>query len=341
MSEDWVALDGAMGGGQVLRSSLSLSVLTGKALRLRNIRGRRARPGLMRQHLTAVKAAAEICGAKVQGAELGSLALTFEPGPLQAGDYHFAVGSAGSACLVLQTVLLPLVLARGRSTVVVEGGTHNPLAPPFDFLAESFLPVLARMGAKVEARLVRSGYFPAGGGRIEVVIEPTTALLPLEMMFRDKEVTLRAEVRSVNLPGRISQRQVHELHKHLGLAPEHCTVSESDKGPGPGNVIFVRAKGQRHTEVFSGFGERGVTSVQIVKRLAREVSTYMDSDAPVGVHLADQLLLPMALAGGGSFRTVGVSDHARTNMEVIQRFLDVDFEASRQGRGDCTVVCKV
>jgi len=147
-----------------LRTSLALALVTGKGFRMDGIRAGRSRPGLLRQHLTAVRAAAEISGATVRGDEPGSKALSFEPGAVRGGAYRFAVGTAGSATLVLQTVLPALLLAEEASTLTLEGGTHNPAAPPFDFLARTFLPQLAKMGARVEATLERHGFIPRVAG---------------------------------------------------------------------------------------------------------------------------------------------------------------------------------
>src|SRR6185369_9596371 len=181
-----VAINGAEGegGGQVLRTALALSLITGTPFRIDNIRAKRKSPGLLRQHLTAVNAAAEVGGASVDGASLGSASLTFVPRAIRAGEYSFAIGTAGSTMLVLQTILLPLALADGNSTIELEGGTHNPAAPPFDFVQQAFLPLLRRMGAEVEIELVRPGFYPAGGGRIIVKIAPAKRLGRLEIESR-------------------------------------------------------------------------------------------------------------------------------------------------------------
>src|SRR5579883_1362869 len=187
-----IRIDGAYGegGGQMLRSALSLSLVTGKPFSIENIRAKRERPGLLRQHLTAVLAAAEVGGAEITGANLGSTSLTFSPGRVKAGDYRFAVGTAGSATLVLQTVLPALMLAEGASHVSIEGGTHNTAAPPFDFLDRSFLPLIGRMGPQIRLELDRYGFYPAGGGCIRATIEPTRQLAPLDLQMRG-EITSR------------------------------------------------------------------------------------------------------------------------------------------------------
>jgi RNA 3'-terminal phosphate cyclase (ATP) len=169
-----IELDGSVGegGGQILRTSLALSMCTGQPVTLNNIRAKRAKPGLMRQHLTCVDAAREVSGAQVQGAELGSQSLAFEPGRVRAGDYRFNVGTAGSCTLVLQTVWPALLLAGERSTLTLQGGTHNPMAPPFHFLERSFAPLVRRLGAGVSLTLRRHGFYPAGGGEMQATVEP-------------------------------------------------------------------------------------------------------------------------------------------------------------------------
>src|SRR5687767_13803626 len=163
-----IELDGSEGegGGQILRSALALAIVRGEPLAIHSIRAKRKRTGLLRQHLTAVHAARAVGAARVVGDALGSTELRFEPSGVVHGEHHFAVGTAGSATLVLQTVLWPLLVAPGESTVVVEGGTHNPLAPPFEFLARVLAPLVRRMGAELELELVRAGFYPAGGGAV-------------------------------------------------------------------------------------------------------------------------------------------------------------------------------
>lgn len=320
-------VDGAQGkgGGQILRTSLSLALITGQPLRIQRIRASRRRPGLLRQHLTAVRAAAEVGhGSQVEGAELHSSELTFRPGPVRAGDFHFAIGSAGSTTLVLQTVLLPLLVARGRSTVTLEGGTHNPMAPSFEFLTRSFLPLLARMGATVDAHLVRHGFYPAGGSRIQVELHPMDQeLKPLRLTRRGASLGLRARAVVANLPRSIGEREVSQVRRRLSglgleLDDEQHAAVESD---GPGNALFLEQQSEELTEVFTGFGEKGVPAERVADQLVHSARGYLQSDVAVGPHLADQLLLPMALASGGTIHTLPPTDHTRTNIDVIRGFL--------------------
>ena len=215
-----VTLDGSIGegGGQILRTALGLSLVTGTPFRIERIRAGRSKLGLLRQHLTAVQAATAVGSAAVEGDELNSQSLTFTPSAVKPGDYKFAVGTAGSTTLVLQTILPALMTAAGPSRVVIEGGTHNPAAPPFDFLARVFLPLLARMGPRVEAVLERPGFYPAGGGRIVITIEPAASktLTPLVLDTRGDTVTRRVVAIVANLDPRIGHRELQAARERLG-----------------------------------------------------------------------------------------------------------------------------
>lgn len=322
-----IVIDGSHGegGGQVLRTSLALSLVTGKPFRIDNIRAKRKSPGLLRQHLTAVNAAARVGAASVDGASMGATSMTFVPQTLCAGYYTFAIGTAGSTTLVLQTILLPLCVAGEPSTVEIEGGTHNPAAPPFDFLAKAFLPLLQRMGANVEVELVRPGFYPAGGGKIVAKITPAKRLARLELDDRGALVSRSARAVVANLPYSIAQREARTAAEILGWHDDdrveaHTLASDT---PGPGNAITIVVASEHVTEVFTGFGERGVRAEAVAANAANEAKRYLDSSVAVGEHLADQLLLPMALGEGGSFTTFPPSSHTTTNVEIIRKFVDV------------------
>jgi RNA 3'-terminal phosphate cyclase (ATP) len=314
-------IDGSRGegGGQVLRTSLTLSLLSGEPLKIVNIRAGRQRPGLLRQHLCAVKLAAQVGDAELEGAEAGSRELTFKPRALKAGDYQCAVGTAGSATLVLQTVLPALLHAKGKSTLTLEGGTHNPMAPPFDFLARAFLPLLNRMGARVEATLERPGFYPAGGGRMTVAVEAADGLRPLELRERGEVRACSATALLAALPASIAHRELSELRQRLGWSLEQTQILEVDRAFGPGN------------EVFTAFGEKSVRAEQVANRVAGKVQEYLAAGVPVGPQLADQLLLPLALAKGGAFRTLPLTLHASTQLELLQELYGTSFRVTEQG----------
>ncbi len=334
-----VQLDGAAGegGGQILRTALALSLVTGRPFRVTNIRAGRAKPGLLRQHLTAVRAAVEVGNGVCDGAEIGSGELVFRPGAVRAGEYRFAVGTAGSTTLVLQTVLPALALAAGPSRLVLEGGTHNPFAPPFDFLARTFLPVFNRFGSTVEVTLTRAGFYPAGGGQIDVAITPAKRLCPVEVLAWEAGGTRRVVAHVAGVPPSVAERAFEQVDKRLRWGRAVCEAVEHPSEHGQGFVLVAEVTSGDHTEVFTGFGERGVRAEAVADRLVELVRSYLAAGLPVGEHLADQLLLPMGLASGGAFRTAGLSPHARTNMEVIQAFLPVRFRVEPIATGGVEV----
>lgn len=328
MHNDTIILDGSHGegGGQILRTALGLSALTGRPFRIEKIRAKRAKPGLMRQHLTCVNAAAAICGGRVEGAGIGAQTLSFTPGAVRPGEYKFTIGSAGSTTLVLQTILPPLMCAAAPSTITLEGGTHNPMCPPVDFIEHAFLPILARMGAPITVSLERHGFNPAGGGRWTVSIDPCAAFTPITIESRGQ--TLRREARAMcaGLAGEIGVRELAQVKKRLDWSEDELVMRQLPEDQGPGNVVMISIVSENATEIATGFGQRGVLAETVADGAIDEIRAYLATDAPVGVHLADQLLIPLALAGGGAFVTGSLSLHARTNMEIIERFLPVKFE---------------
>ena len=321
-----ISIDGAEGegGGQVLRTSLTLALATGQPFRIENIRARRKKPGLLRQHLSAVRTAAQISAATVDGDELGSPTLTFRPGRVRGGSCHVAIGSAGSACLVLQAILPALVLTDEPSEIVVEGGTHNPLAPTFEFLERAYLPLLHRMGAKIELVLERPGFYPAGGGRIVARVAPVARLEPIELLQRGELRARHARVLLAHLPRGIAERELAVVERRLGWDAASRTIEECNQSLGPGNVLSIEIGSESLTEVFTGFGEKELSAEAVAEGAVREAREWLSSGAPVGRHLADQLLVPLALAGAGAFSTLPLSQHTMTNPIVIQRFLEVD-----------------
>lgn len=317
-TESLIELDGAQGegGGQILRTALSLAMLQRRPLRLRNIRAGRSKPGLMRQHLICVHAAAAVSGADVSGAEIGSTALEFRPGTIRAGRYAFRIGSAGSTLLVLQTVLPALLRADGRSELILEGGTHNHMAPSADFVATAFLPQLARMGAEVSMTVVRHGFYPAGGGRIRIDIAPAT-LSPLALHERGAALGIEATALVRNLPRHVGERECDTAAKRFTLTRRE--VQELPGGPGPANALVLAARFDHVSEVVVGLGEQRLSAEIVASRACDELHAYLAHGAPVGEHLADQLLLPLVLSSG-SFVTGRPSTHLETNAAVIRAF---------------------
>ena len=325
-----IHIDGSIGGGQILRSSLCLSIVTGQPFLITKIRASRPKDGLMAQHLTCVRAAQRVGGAFVQGDSKRSTQLQFEPAGLFAGHYRFDVGTAGSAALVLQTVLPALMCAEDSSVVEVTGGTHNPWAPPFRFLLKAFSGVLRDHGADLQLELIRPGFFPTGGGTIEARIGPGR-LGQLDLREAGKRKPARAFALVAGLDEQIGERELRTLRKN----DVECRVAEVDLWPsaGPGNALEVELPSKALTEVVTQLGKQGLPAEEVAKKCARQVRKHLRSGAPVGEHLADQLLLPMALGQGGVFRTSWISDHTRSNAQVIRVFLpQVDIRWERLGK---------
>ena len=320
-----IAIDGSEGegGGQILRTSLALSLVRGQPFRMGRIRARRQKPGLLRQHLAAVEAARTVGCAEVRGATLSSQVLEFRPGPVTPGNYRFAVGTAGSATLVLQTVLPSLLTASGPSTLALEGGTHNPLAPSFDFLAKCFMPLIHRMGPTVGLELKRPGFFPAGGGQFHARVQPATKLSSIDLLERGSIRSRRARIWTSKLPEHVAERELAVVREELKWRADECSVESVPHPLGPGNAVVLEIEAEHVTAVFTGFGERGRPAEEVAKSAVETAKAWLEANVPVDEHLADQLLLPMALAGGGSFQTTKPSLHTTTNAEIIRRFLPV------------------
>ena len=329
-----ITIDGSMGegGGQVLRTALTMALATGRPCRIDNIRGGRPKPGLLRQHLTAVTAAAAISDARVDGAEIGSRMLTFSPGVVKGGDYAFAVGTAGSATLVLQTVLAPLMLTSRPSTVTLEGGTHNPWAPPFDFLDRVVLPLVNRTGPNVRAVLNRPGFYPAGGGQFTVTVQPRAALARLDLLERGEIRGRRVKVMLANLPKHIAERELMTALRFLNWPDECGSIEEVSDGSGPGNVLIVEVEAEHATQICTGFGEMRTPAESVAEKAAKDLRRYLAAGVPVGTHLADQLMPLLALGDGGSYRTLTLTRHAMTNADVIRQFVDIGIEVHDEAR---------
>lgn len=332
-------ISGDSGGGQLLRSSLSLSLITGQPFRMTNIRGKRPKPGLMRQHLTCVKAAAQVCDACVDGAELGSVELVFRPGKVMAGDYSFAIGSGGSTTLVLQTLLPTLLHAEKSSTLHIEGGTHNPMAPPFEFIEQCYLPVIQTMGVKATATLERHGFMQAGGGVIKAEVHPIKKWKKLKLIERGAAIETFGRVLHAHLHRDIAEREITTASHLLEWPVSQIELRYANDSTGPGNTILLGARFANICEISSGIAQQGKSSEAVATGAAKSLSSYLASSAPVGAHLADQLLLPMALAGGGIFHTLSITDHTRTNIALIEQFLPVKFTVEEQTPGVKQIRC--
>lgn len=339
-----ITIDGSYGegGGQVLRTSLSLSALLGETVRIENIRARRPKPGLQAQHLTGVLAIAQICNAEVRGAELGSQTLTFAPqSPPLAGDYTFDVaearkgGSAGATSLVFQTLLLPLAFADGDSRLTLRGGTHVAWSPPFHYLKHVYLPTLARMGIEATVEINRWGWYPMGGGEISAKVKgkgtEDRGLSPITLVERGELKRLWGISALSNLPAHIGQRQKRQAEKRLrerGFTPEIEIVDAPS--PGQGTVVFLVAEFEKVVAGFTSYGALGKRAEDVAEEACQEFIRYYESGQALDKHLADQLILPMSLAEGqSSFTTCEITQHLLTNAEVVQQFMRVKAEITR------------
>lgn len=333
--DDALLLDGSMGegGGQVLRTALGLSLVTGRPFRMVRIRAGRSRPGLARQHRTAVRAAAELGDAEIEGDVIGSTELTFRPSGLRPGRYRFTTDGAGSTTLVFQTLLPALLHAARPTELILEGGTHNPFAPPWDFLERAFAPLVRRLGPELRLALERPGFYPAGGGRLRAVVVPPDRFHRLELVERGPVLERRARAYVSDLPRHIAERELSMVHAFLDLRPDRLEVVEVEAPRGPGNALVVEVDSEHVTEVFTGFGKKGRPAEEVARRTCREVDAYLELGAPVGPHLADQLLVPLVVARGGRFRTGEPTSHARTNADVLRRFLDVQVDFTPEDDG--------
>lgn len=330
-----IVIDGSQGegGGQIFRTSLTLSMCLQKPVTVKNIRAGRRKPGLLRQHLTCLRAATEICGAIVSGDEIGSSEVSFEPGVVKPGEYHFSVGSAGSTTLVLQTVLLPLLMLNEKSEVMIEGGTHNQLAPSVEFIQKCFVPLLHKVGFEFDLELMRYGFFPAGGGAIKAHIKPVEKLRPLTLIERGAFRSVCVDAISAMIPSHVVEREIETV----------CRKTDWDRGKmqartvesvGPGNIVSIAVKYENITEVFECIGERSLRAESVAKKAVLLAEEYMEKTVPVDEYLADQLLLPMVLAKGGIFRTKEPSEHTLTNILVIKAIANVDIALSENKKNE-------
>ncbi|MCU0727909.1 MAG: RNA 3'-terminal phosphate cyclase [Planctomycetes bacterium] len=341
---DPISVDGSRGegGGQVLRTALALSAVTGRPARIDRIRAGRPQPGLRPQHLAAVKAAGIACGARAAGAAVGSTELLFVPAGLKASEIDIEIGTAGSVALVLQTVAVPLSVADGPSRVTLRGGTHVPWSPTMDFLFTDWGPAMQSFGLPVSLRSQQCGYYPAGGGDLLALIPGGGKVLPFVRRFRGNLQTIRGRAFTSCLSGDIAERIAREARRHLRRAGVAVRIDSEDRPAiGQGAGIHLEAILEDGTRAgFSALGDRTRSSEMVAREAVNDLFEWLDSGAAVSKHLADQILLPLALASEPSSFTVSpVTKHLVTNAEVIRRFLPVriDIAGEVDGAGQVTI----
>ena len=328
-----IEVDGSSGegGGQIVRTSLTLAALTGQPVRLSQIRANRSKPGLQPQHLAAVKAIAAISQAEYTGAALNSTELTLIPAGLRAGRYQFDIATAGALTLVLQTVFLPLSFAAGSSSITLTGGTHVPWSPSFDYLQTHWLPMMADIGFRNQATLQKAGFYPAGGGEVIAKILPSNDLNPYRCLDRGTLVRIRGLSGAANLDEAIIKRQKHQALKRLYPACRDSKIkSVRLPGRGKGSFILLRAEFSNcGSACFSALGAPGKPAERVADEAVDQILAFLETRASVDRFLADQLLLPLSVIEGESqFQTERITPHLLTQAEVIRQFLPVEITIS-------------
>ncbi len=327
------------GGGQLLRTSLSLAALLGESVRITDIRAGRAKPGLRPQHLTAVQAVARISGAEVEGADLGSRELVFKPRSLRGGDYFFDVaektGSAGAVTLVVQALLPPLLAAREPATLTIRGGTHVAWSPPAHYLTQVFLPALAELGAEASLTLRRWGWYPRGGGEVRLTVRPCRGFHGRTWLTPPAFDDFQALSAAARVPPHVVRRQARRLKERLG---EKLPVAEAEVDSlDPGSFVFLW--GPRAG--FHALGARGKPAEKVADEVVEEFLGFQKQGAALDRHLADQMLLYLALASGPSeFTTEEITLHLLTNVWVIEQFLGPVFQVHGNLGEPGTVSCR-
>jgi len=325
-----IQIDGRYGegGGQILRTALTLSAIFKVPVHIDHIRGNRKKPGLRPQHLVAVNALATITGANVKGAKIDSNELVFEPGEIRGGNYSFHIGTAGSTGLVLQTIIPVLLFGKIPSHVQITGGTHVPWSPSFHYLKAVFLPTLKKMGAEVSLEIDKWGWYPKGGGKIRASIKNTQGLKAVHLSNRGKLLNLHIFSAVSNLPLSIAKRQKDQALKrieYLGVKPNISI--ENAPSPGQGTILFLTAQFENSAGGFTSLGKRGKPAEEVANDACNEFMKFFDSKGVIDTHLADQLVLYMALAKGHStLITERITSHLLTNIWAVEQFLPVKFK---------------
>lgn len=323
-------IDGSRGegGGQMLRTALSLSVVTGRAFEIQNLRARRRNPGLAPQHLHTVRVFREISDAHCRGDEPGSMELSFVPGTARAGEYEVKIPTAGSVTLVLQAVSLPLALQAGDSRLRLEGGTHVPWSPPFNYIESCWLFFMERLGLSIEAKLERAGFYPRGGGLIEAHFRGSARLTPLRLTERGELRALEIVSMASRLPPHIRQRQASRARTAVLGAPMPPAVQLMQvPAASPGSVVAITGVFDATRVTTSALGARGKPAERVAEEAAYAFNEFLERPGAVDPYLADQLLLPLALAEGASeYTTTQVSQHLVTQAEMLRMFLERKVE---------------
>lgn len=323
-----IEIDGAYGegGGQILRTTLTLAMLNNTPVKIKNIRAKRPKPGLMRQHLACVKASQEISNAAVQGAYLGSTELVFIPSEIRAGNYEFDIGSAGSTTLVFQTILLPLLSASGESRVCFKGGTHNPMAPSLTCIKYGFIPLIHKMGGEVELDIKQWGYAPIGGGEWSAKVQPSL-LSPLWLTKPGPLIDSRVRCYSSNIKPGVAEREL-ETYKKSCKTNIEVLDQKFPRAVSTGNLLSHRLVFDDYQTCMSMLGRQRVSAERIAQELASQVNEFMESGCTLNSYLADQMMLPLYVAGAGVYTTPEMTLHAETNIYTIKKLTGKELNVS-------------
>ena len=315
------------GGGQVLRTSLSLSLITQQPFAIHQIRAKRKPPGLRPQHLGSVIAAKDICSGRVIGEELGSKSIKFFPGSIKSGNYTFDIGTAGSTSLLLQTIYLPLSFANHYSKVTIYGGTHVPWSPCFHYIAWNWLPYLSSIGIDLSVSMERAGYYPEGGGKIIAQMSPLKKLSPINLLQRGKVKEIRGISAVSNLPRKIAERQRDQVVRRLGTRYPLNDIRIKDlPSNNKGTILFLMIECEHTRACFFGLGELGKPAEGVADDAIEATLNFLNCDGAIDPFLADQLLLPSAIIKSTSiFTTSKVTNHLLTNAKIIMQFLPVEI----------------
>ena len=332
-----IEIDGSHGegGGQLVRNSAALAAVTGKAVRVSNIRAKRPNPGLAAQHVTALQALAAVSGARIDGLQPGSSQIVVTPGTPRGGRHRFDVGTAGSVTLVLQACLPAAFRAPEPTELTVIGGTDVKWSPPVDYFRFVFLPLLARMGGRVELEVLRRGYYPRGGGQVSVKVTPTAAFQPLVVEPPGNLKRIRGVAHAANLPPEVAQRMKQAAARPF-VAIAEAKIDEQSLGNaqavGPGGAVVLWTEHENTVLGADALAEKGVPAERVGEEAGEEMVSDLRAHASLDVHASDQVLIYAALAKGESrFSAREVSSHALTAMWLLEAFLDVQFETVQVG----------
>jgi RNA 3'-terminal phosphate cyclase (ATP) len=324
-----IEIDGSEGegGGQMLRTALAMSALTGRSFKFTNIRARRDRPGLAAQHLTGVKGVGELCRASMEGASVGSTSLTFEPGIVEAGDYRFDVGTAGSITLVLQACMLACARSRARTEFDIIGGTNVRMSPPSDYLEHVLFPLMRTLGYDIDVKVPARGFYPQGGGEMVVGMAMGERILPLRLEERGRFKGIGGVCFTQKLPDHIAERMASTARKTMvGHAPVKLVIDRR-QGHSVGAGLLLFAEYENTVLGSDALGEKGISSEKLGEMAATSLLQEMGGNGTLDRHAADQILPYLSLAAAPSTFLVGeLTTHFRTQVEMVRKFVDVQIE---------------